>query len=132
MLLLRTSTSSAPIHTAGYQCPNWCKLFTGVVLMSVKVVTNASPSDKINTVLSSRHTGMSFQRTRLSADCTLMSVIRTSLSMIILASPFIKFFRSCVALARLLMRQRHATSVLRWCCSVFSCWSLGSSTMSSL
>ncbi|MER9401492.1 DUF202 domain-containing protein [Mesorhizobium sp. M0615] len=50
--------------------------------MSVELVTGQSPSDRINTELSSRRTGMSFQRTRMSADRTLMSVIRTALSLI--------------------------------------------------
>jgi putative membrane protein len=50
--------------------------------MSVEQVTAQSPSDRINTELSSRRTGMSFQRTRMSADRTLMSVIRTALSLI--------------------------------------------------
>jgi putative membrane protein len=45
-------------------------------------VDATSPSDRINTELSSRRTGMSFQRTRMSADRTLMSVIRTALSLI--------------------------------------------------
>src|SRR5262249_17432392 len=45
-------------------------------------VNSSSPSDQINTELSSRRTGMSFQRTRMSDDRTLMSVIRTSLSLI--------------------------------------------------
>ena len=45
-------------------------------------ITAESPSDRISVELSSRRTGMSFQRTRLSGDRTLMSVMRTSLSLI--------------------------------------------------
>ena len=43
-------------------------------------VTSASSDSAILTELSSRRTGMSFQRTRMSADPRLMSVMRTSLS----------------------------------------------------
>ncbi len=39
-------------------------------------VAAKSGSDQISVELSSRRTGMSFQRTRMSADPTLMSVIR--------------------------------------------------------
>ena len=45
-------------------------------------ITAKSESDRISVELSSRRTGMSFQRTRLSSDRTLMSVMRTSLSLI--------------------------------------------------
>ena len=45
-------------------------------------ITAKSESDRISVELSSRRTGMSFQRTRLSGDRTLMSVMRTSLSLI--------------------------------------------------
>ena len=45
-------------------------------------ITSRSPSERISVELSSRQTGMAFQRTRMRADRTLMSVIRTSLSLI--------------------------------------------------
>jgi putative membrane protein len=54
----------------------------------------ASPggADRISVELSSRRTGMSFQRPRLNADRTLMSVIRTSLSLIGFGFTIFQFF----------------------------------------
>jgi hypothetical protein len=43
-------------------------------------VTAKPPSDEISAELSSRRIGISFQRTRMSADRTLLSVMRTSVS----------------------------------------------------
>jgi putative membrane protein len=57
-------------------------------------VTGTSSIDLISAELSSRRTGMSFQRTtRMSADRTLMSVIRTSLSLIGFGFTIFQFFR---------------------------------------
>ena len=47
----------------------------------------------VNTELAARRTGMSFQRTRLAADNSLMSVIRTSLSLISFGFTIFQFFQ---------------------------------------
>ena len=44
--------------------------------------------------LASSQTGMAFQRTRMSADCTLMSMIRTSLSLITFGFTIFQVFKS--------------------------------------
>ena len=45
-------------------------------------LSSKSDSDRSSVELAARRTGMSFQPTRMSADRSLMSVIRTSLSLI--------------------------------------------------
>lgn len=57
------------------------------------VTPSASSSDDTALELSRRQTGMAFQRTRLSADRTLMAVIRTSLSLISFGFTIAQFFQ---------------------------------------